>query len=174
MGRKHTLTAGKYLLYFLALVLLYVLQSTPGFLSLWGVKPFLVIPAAVAIAMYEGEFVGALYGALGGMVCDLGANTFYGFYTITLFLYCTAVGLALIYLMKNDVKSAVLCCLGYVGAMALIEYLFYYLLYAYPGSWQVLLFSLLPRALFTCLLMPLFYLGERYLFQRFDELMGEL
>lgn len=82
--------------------------------------------------------------------------------------------MALIYLMKNDVKSAVLCCLGYVGAMALIEYLFYYLLYAYPGSWQVLLFSLLPRALFTCLLMPLFYLGERYLFQRFDELMGEL
>ena len=157
-----------------SLVLLYVLQSTPGFLSLWGVKPFLVIPAAVAIAMYEGEFVGALYGALGGMLCDLGANTFYGFYTITLFLYCTAVGLALIYLMKNDVKSAVLCCLGYVGAMALIEYLFYYLLYAYPGSWQVLLFSLLPRALFTCLLMPLFYLGERYLFQRFDELMGEL
>ena len=41
---------------------------------------------------------------LGGMLCDMGANTFYGFYTLTLFLYGAAVGLALIYLMKNDRK----------------------------------------------------------------------
>ncbi len=173
-GRKRMLTAGKYLLYFVLLVLLYVLQATPGFLAVRGIKPFLVVPAVIAIAIYEGEFIGALYGALGGMLCDMGASTFYGFYTITLFLYCTGVGLVLIYLMKNNVQSAVICCLGYVGIMGLIEYIFYYLLYAYPGSWQVLLFFLLPRALFTGLMMPLFYLGERALFQRFEELIGEI
>ena len=102
MGRKQALTAGKHLIYCLGLILCYVLQTTPGFLQIFGVKPFLVIPAVIAIAMQEGEFTGALYGALGGMLCDLGANTFYGFYTLTLFLYGAAVGLMLIYLMKND------------------------------------------------------------------------
>ena len=98
MGRKRALIAGKHLIYCFGLIFCYVLQTTPGFLQIFGVKPFLVIPAVIAIAMQEGEFTGALYGALGGMLCDMGANTFYGFYTLTLFLYGAAVGLALIYL----------------------------------------------------------------------------
>ena len=109
MERKRALIAGKHLIYCFGLIFCYVLQTTPGFLQIFGVKPFLVIPAVIAIAMQEGEFTGALYGALGGMLCDMGANTFYGFYTLTLFLYGAAVGLALIYLMKNDRKTAVLC-----------------------------------------------------------------
>ena len=124
MERKRALIAGKHLIYCFGLIFCYVLQTTPGFLQIFGVKPFLVIPAVIAIAMQEGEFTGALYGALGGMLCDMGANTFYGFYTLTLFLYGAAVGLALIYLMKNDRKTAVLCCLVYTGGMALIEYIF--------------------------------------------------
>ena len=163
MGRKRALIIGKHLIYCFGLILCYVLQTTPGFLQFFGVKPFLVIPAVIAIAMQEGEFTGALYGALGGMLCDLGANTFYGFYTLTLFLYGAAVGLVLIYLMKNDRKTAVLCCLGYTGGMALIEYIFYYLLHSFAGNWQVLLFQLAPRVLYTCLVMPLFYFGERRL-----------
>ena len=62
--RRHALLAGKYLLYAGLVLLCYILQNTPGFLEIFGVKPFLVIPAVLAIAMFEGEFVGALYGAL--------------------------------------------------------------------------------------------------------------
>ena len=86
--------------------------------------------------------------ALGGMLCDMGANTFYGFYTLTLFLYGSSGGPGhSIYLMKDDRKTAVLCCLVYTGGMALIEYIFYYLLYGFAGNWQVLLFQLTPRVL---------------------------
>ena len=108
------------------------------------------------------------------MLCDLGANTFYGFYTLTLFLYGAAVGLVLIYLMKNDRKTAVLCCLGYTGGMALIEYIFYYLLHSFAGNWQVLLFQLAPRVLYTCLVMPLFYFGERRLYGFFSRRTEEI
>lgn len=174
MGRKRALIIGKHLIYCFGLILCYVLQTTPGFLQFFGVKPFLVIPAVIAIAMQEGEFTGALYGALGGMLCDLGANTFYGFYTLTLFLYGAAVGLVLIYLMKNDRKTAVLCCLGYTGGMALIEYIFYYLLHSFAGNWQVLLFQLAPRVLCTCLVMPLFYFGERRLYDFFSRRTEEI
>lgn len=64
MGRKRALIAGKHLIYCFGLIFCYVLQTTPGFLQIFGVKPFLVIPAVIAIAMQEGEFTGALYGAL--------------------------------------------------------------------------------------------------------------
>ena len=67
MGRKRALIAGKHLIYCFGLIFCYVLQTTPGFLQIFGVKPFLVIPAVIAIAMQEGEFqTGALYGAGAG------------------------------------------------------------------------------------------------------------
>ena len=45
MGRKRPLIAGKHLIYCFGLIFCYVLQTTPGFLRIFGVKPFLVIPA---------------------------------------------------------------------------------------------------------------------------------
>mgnify|MGYP007020106770 CR=1 FL=1 len=51
MGRKRALIAGKHLIYCFGLIFCYVLQTTPGFLQIFGVKPFLVIPAVIAIAM---------------------------------------------------------------------------------------------------------------------------
>ena len=56
----------KYLLYFLGGVFLCVLQNTPGLFVIAGVKPMLVAALAVAAAMFEGEFAGALCGAAGG------------------------------------------------------------------------------------------------------------
>ena len=50
-------------------VFLYVLQCTPGFLEIMEVKPILLIPAAITLAMFEGEFIGGLYGAFAGLLC---------------------------------------------------------------------------------------------------------
>ena len=54
MERKRALIAGKHLIYCFGLIFCYVLQTTPGFLQIFGVKPFLVIPAVIAIDMQEG------------------------------------------------------------------------------------------------------------------------
>ena len=51
MGRKRALIIGKHLIYCFGLILCYVMQTTPGFLQFFGVKPFLVIPAVIAIAI---------------------------------------------------------------------------------------------------------------------------
>lgn len=85
---------------------LLLFKPTPGFLSVFGIKPNLVIPAVVCIAMVEGEFVGGLLGALGGMLLDLGAFSVFGFYSIQLLVICVAIGLLVIYLMKNNLLSS--------------------------------------------------------------------
>ena len=90
-------------------------------MSVFGIKPNLVIPAVVCIAMVEGEFVGGLLGALGGMLLDLGAFSVFGFYSIQLLVICVAIGLLVIYLMKNNLLSAAIL----FGGTALFTPLFY-------------------------------------------------
>lgn len=58
MNNKKWFRTAKFATYIVVMVLLYILQTTPGFLTVFGVKPNFVIPAAVCIAMHEGEFTG--------------------------------------------------------------------------------------------------------------------
>ena len=46
-------TAFKWGCYILVLLLLYGLQSSPGLLSIGGVKPVFIIPAALFVALFE-------------------------------------------------------------------------------------------------------------------------
>lgn len=49
-------------------------RSTPGLFSLWGIKPVWVLPLAVVLSAYEGEYIGALYGMLAGLLWELAAG----------------------------------------------------------------------------------------------------
>ena len=61
-ARKRTLIlVAKQLCYALLLFAAYVLQTTPGFLTFFGVKPVLLVPTAICIAVLEGVFPGALW-----------------------------------------------------------------------------------------------------------------
>lgn len=62
---KTRLTIGaKYLIYVLIVYFSYILQVTPSLFSIAGVRPVLVLPAVICIAMFEGEMAGALIGRL--------------------------------------------------------------------------------------------------------------
>ena len=77
--KKKAVIAAKYAAYAMILLVLYVLQTTPGLFVVYGAKPMLVVPAAIAIAMHEGELVGGLFGALAGLLCDMGSSMLFGF-----------------------------------------------------------------------------------------------
>jgi cell shape-determining protein MreD len=102
-----------------------VLQSTPGFLSVFGIKPNLLIGSAICLAMFEGEFVGGLYGALAGMLLDLGSSRIFGFYSILLFIFCIGAGLAVIYLLHLTWINALMMTWDRLGhrTVGLLHYL---------------------------------------------------
>ena len=52
MNRRTKLMIAKYALYVLLMVILYVLQTDPNLFAIAGVKPVLVLPFAVCIAMH--------------------------------------------------------------------------------------------------------------------------
>ena len=59
----------RYLAYVLELLVLFMLQETPGLLpSIFGARPVLLFPAVVAIAMLEPEVPALLFGVVGGTV----------------------------------------------------------------------------------------------------------
>jgi cell shape-determining protein MreD len=147
----------KHVTYCVIFIVLYILQSTPGMLMIAGVKPVLLIPAAITLAMLEGEFVGGCYGAFAGLLCDIGGALIFGFNGFLTFLCCVGVGLLIIYLMR----STWVTCLLFVAVFMLIrgglEFLFDFGMWGYEGAGEVFLSKALPSAIYSTLTAPLLF-----------------
>lgn len=155
-NRRKILTI-KYCTLTVLFLLIYVLQSTPGLFSVLGVKPVLLIPAAITLAMYEGEFSGGLYGLLAGMLCDLGGFAFYGLYSVLLLVLAAAAGLLTIYLMRRTLLNALLMVLCTSTLCGLLDFYFQYGLWAYAGIGSLFLSHTLPTIVYTTVTAPLFF-----------------
>ena len=115
MNRRTKLMIAKYALYVLLMVILYVLQTDPNLFAIAGVKPVLVLPFAVCIAMFDSQLAGGLFGLLAGILCDTSSNVLFGFQSILYLLICTAVGL--LHAAFGDQQSD-LCRLRFCGQAA--------------------------------------------------------
>lgn len=162
----------KHVLYTLIILLLYTLQTTPGLFVIMGAKPMLVFPAAIAIAMLEGEFVGGIYGAFAGLLCDLSGSLLFGFNGLVLAVFCIAAGLLVIYLMHSNTGGAVLFVFVTMLVRGGIEYLFGYGMWGYENVWKVFSGHILPVILYTVAVTPLIFWLLRRLCRRFHKLLA--
>ena len=63
----------RYFAYTIEILILYMVQETPGLLpEIGGARPVLLIPAAISIAMFESELAGIAFGLLCGLFLDIG------------------------------------------------------------------------------------------------------
>ena len=157
MNRAKRILTLKYVIYALILLILYVLQTTPGLFVVFGTKPMLVVPAAIAIAMYEGEFVGGLYGAFAGLLNDMGSSMLFGFNGLFLTFFCIVSGLLIIYLMHCNVRNAALYVAVTMLVTASAEFLFGYGMWGYAGVWRIYVFDTLPLIAYTTAVSPLLF-----------------
>ena len=80
----------KWVCYAVALFVCAALQTTPGLLQLGQAKPLFILPLCLAVAVYEGEFAGALFGAVSGLLWDYTAGRTMGMLALELLLLCFA------------------------------------------------------------------------------------
>ena len=163
--------AAKYLLYFLGGVVLCVLQNTPGLFTIAGTKPMLVAALAVAAAMFEGEFAGALCGAAGGLLCDIFSYYRFGYYAFLFLLCCCAVGL----LTRNYMRPVVTNCVLFTFLAMLLSqgvaFFFTVLIRGYEAPGLLFAAQVLPLCLYTALsAVPVFY-GVRWFHGRLRQLL---
>lgn len=135
--------------YVLALFVCAALQTTPGLFQLGEAKPLLVLPLCLAVAVFEGEFAGALLGTVGGLLWDCTAGRTVGMLALELLLLCFAVSvLVQLYLQVNPGNFAAVSTATALVVLSL-DWLFFYYMPGYAGAGERFLWVVLPSALMT-------------------------
>lgn len=112
--------------YAIEILVLFVLQETPGLIPTLGMaRPILVIPAVLAVAMFESEIPAMLFGLLGGLLIDFGIGGMLGFHGILLAAACYGVSLIATNLMRTNFLTAMLISIVLVGMVAPLKRMAY-------------------------------------------------
>ena len=125
------------------------LQTTPGLFQLGQAKPLLLLPLCLAVSVCEGEFAGALFGMVCGLLWDYTAGRTVGMLALEMMLLCFAVGvLVQLYLQSAPGNFAVISAAAALLVLS-CDWLFFYRMPGYSGSAQRYLWFVLPSAALT-------------------------
>ncbi len=164
------MTAFRYLAYALEIIIIYILQGTPGFLpEILGGKPVLLIPLAVTIACFESEVTSLFFALSCGILLDLGFNGNIGFYAILLTLLCFVISVIFRdYLVVNFLNS-----FAFTGAvillLLLLHFLFFYVAKGYSNGGYYFVHHYISRIIYTAVFFPLFYLINKSLHRNLQD-----
>lgn len=139
----------KWICYALLGLLCAVLQTTPGLFQFGAAKPLWLLPLALAVAVFEGEFAGAVFGAVCGLMWDWLAGRTVGMLALELLLLCFAVSvLVQLYLQVNPGNFAAVSTATALVVLSL-DWLFFYYMPGYTGAALRYVTFVLPGAVLT-------------------------
>ena len=160
----------RWILYFLELIVLYVLQTTPGIIpAVSGARPVLLIPAALTITMFEGDIGGMAVGITAGLLIDMGGSDILGFHAILLAVLCFVLGSMTMQIFRTNLLVALLAALAAVPLVTVLQWVFFYILPGYGDVQYVFMRSILPKMIYTFAVTPLIYLFNRVIALRLSE-----
>lgn len=160
------------LAYVLELLVLFMLQETPGLLPpVYGARPVLVLPAALVIAMMEDETRAMAFGAAAGLFCDFGYSGVLGFHALVMAVLCFGISLMVKAFLQVNPVTAVLVGVAALAVVFGAQWLcFYCFRYSSPG--YALRMHYLPKYLYTLIFVPLLYLLNKALKDALPESAG--
>ena len=157
-----TRTRIKWIAYIIELFLVAVVQSTPNLLpEFLGVKPLLLIVFAVSIAMFEGEGAGIVIGLVAGLLMDLSTSSVFGFYALTIMIVCYACGSLVVFLMRNNIVTAMVLAFCAVLIIGILRWFFFFVLWGDTKMWYYLYAIMLPQLVYTTAAMPIAFYFNR-------------
>lgn len=160
----------KWIAYALELLLVCIIQYTPNLLPTFlGVKPLLLSVFAISIAMFEGETSAMWFGFTAGMLMDTMSASVFGFNTIMLMVVCYFSGALVIFLMRNNIVSAMV--LGVCGLLIieLLRWFFFYVLWGDEKMWYYLYAITLPQVVYSAVIMPIAFYFNRSIASHLSE-----
>lgn len=136
------------------MALLFLIQGTPHVTTFGGVKPLLLVSMVLSLSVYDASEA-AVWGAVGGMLCDLLETGAVGFYALTLTL--TAWGMARLMgaQMQSNFLSLAALSLGAIAALTGLHFVLFTLWL--PGGGAAFLRVELPQMGLTYLFTLLLY-----------------
>jgi|GEM_PF-7001383 len=149
----------KWVGYCAAFLIVFVIQTSCGrFITVFGVKPNLLLCMVVCTAMHEGKYMGALLGFAAGWLADALVSYIRGYYT---FIF-TAGGAFIGYISQFFIRvipiNAALITALYDAAFNIVFYILFFIMPG-RGGWDAAAPVILTECLATALLsVPFFYI----------------
>ena len=152
----------KWCCYVLGLFVCAALQTTPGLFQLGQAKPLLLLPLCLAVSVCEGEFAGALFGMVCGLLWDYTAGRTVGMLALELLLLCFAVSAVMQLYFKNSAANFALIASAAALLVLTLDWLFFYYMPGYSGAASRWLWFVLPTAALSVpVCFPLFGVVRR-------------
>ena len=156
--------------YVIELILLFLIQNTPGLIpELYGARPVLLIPAAVMIAMFEGDTGGMAIGILSGLLIDLSGGSVLGVHAILLGVLCYFIGLSTMELIRTTFFTALLFGAVSVLLACAIQWFLFYAVWNYGYNGYAFVRHYLPKAAYTFCAVPILYPFNRFFALRLSD-----
>ena len=121
--------------YILLLVVCTVVQTTPGLFQFGAAKPLWLLPLGLAVSALEGEFAGAIFGAVCGLMWDYTAGRTVGMLALEMMILCFGVSVIVQLYLKDTPSNFVLLAVGGALLVLAADWLFFYYMPGY--SWAL-------------------------------------
>ena len=158
----------KFTVYAVIVFAAYIIQTTPNLLDFFGIKPLLVLPMCICLAVFEGEFEGGVFGFIVGLFVDSTSETVFGFNSLVFLVLSVSAGLLAIYVFRRSTMNVMLLCLFAVFIRALLEFFFAFVIYGYPNLEPYFYTQFAPQVVLTSIFAYPFCEFFRYLHKKFE------
>ena len=156
-----TLRQRKYLpllVYAIGALLVLLAQTAPRlFPAVFNFRPVPLIAYVVCVALLEGARTGAAIGTIAGLLWGVYSFRLFGLDAFILGAIGLTVGLLVERYFRANFLSAMVLCAAAALVQALLEWVFYYLIFLKEDLLSVLIAVYLPNCLYTMVLAPIIY-----------------
>ena len=141
----------KWVCYTLLMLLCTVLQTMPGLFQLGAAKPLYLLPLALAVSVFEGEFAG-----------DYTAGRTVGMLALELMILSFAVSAVVQLYLKDTAQNFLLIAAGCAVLVLACDWLFFYYMPGYSGAWNRFLWFVLPSAVLSIpVSLPIYWAARK-------------
>ena len=154
----------RYITYGVEILLFYIISGIPGLMPpIFGIKPVLLLPVAITIAVFENEITAMVCGLVCGALCDVSLGDRIGFYTIFLTILCFFFGYCANNFFITNFFNAMAIGAATIFVLLCLYFIFFRLSTDTPQLGQHFLRHYLVRIIYTIIFLPPFFWLNRLL-----------
>ena len=147
----------KYVLLCLMVFVLYILQGTPGFLSVFGIRPVFLIPFYIILAMLEEENYAIIVYVMAGLLFELSAGRIVGLYTIPLIIACMICMIMVKFIFQPNYRNSMAMCFISTFIILSLDFFFNYILPGHRGIFIIFIKTVLLTSIYSTLFSVLYF-----------------
>ncbi len=157
----------KYSILVLAVMLLYVIQTTPNLFEFFGVKPNFIIPFCIVLTFFEYESPVLFVYITAGFMNEMAMSRLIGFHTILIIMLAVAGNIISTYYLNPNTRNTTIYSFLSMIIILSIDFLFVYIMGGLSGIMPTFIQNVVLTSLVSTPFCILYYHFIRFIFNRF-------